>query len=230
MAPTINQTTISKTEGTYQNIIDASVTQKLKPSQKVSEKILSDMFGIGRTEARNLIERLLAQQFLVTLSARVTQVAPLTLLEIKQNFTLRKILLTELVAISEGNTDIKKLQALNKKIGKLLPIKDDQSALLLLKANKKLNLAFTYSTRYPLMYDWTQQLENTAMRIYWLYVKTTRNFPYSSGLQDALSDTIKNGDTKKIRQLSLEIIVQAEERILDAIFSNEQFYTQDLLV
>jgi DNA-binding GntR family transcriptional regulator len=160
----------------------------------------------------------------------VTQVAPLTLLEIKQNFTLRKILLTELVAMSEGNTDIKKLQALNKKIEKLLPIKDDQSALQLLKANKKLNLAFTYSTKYPLMYDWAQQLENTAMRIYWLYVKTTRNFPYSSTQQDALIDTIKNGDTKKIRQLSLEIIVQAEERILDAIFSNEQFYTQDLLV
>jgi DNA-binding GntR family transcriptional regulator len=230
MAPTINQTTILKTESTYQNIIDAIVTQKLKPSQKVSEKILSDMFGIGRTEARNLIERLLAQQFLVTLSPRVTQVAPLTLLEIKQNFTLRKILLTELVAMSEGNTDIKKLQALNKKIEKLLPIKDDQSALQLLKANKKLNLAFTYSTKYPLMYDWAQQLENTAMRIYWLHVKTTRNFPYSSKQQDALIDTIRNGDTKKIRQLSLEIIVQAEERILDAIFSNEQFYTQDLLV
>ena len=36
-------------------IMDAIVTQKLAPSQKVSENIFSEMFGISRTISRNLI-------------------------------------------------------------------------------------------------------------------------------------------------------------------------------
>jgi DNA-binding GntR family transcriptional regulator len=67
------------------------------------------MFGISRTVARNLIERLIAQQFLVSLSPRVTQVAPLTLLEIKQNFTLRKIFLPEVISLSGAKVDFDKI-------------------------------------------------------------------------------------------------------------------------
>ena len=42
----------------YEIIMDAIVTQKLAPSQKVSENILTDMFEISRTTARNIMEQL----------------------------------------------------------------------------------------------------------------------------------------------------------------------------
>jgi DNA-binding GntR family transcriptional regulator len=188
------------------------------------------MFGISRTIARNLIERLIAQQFLVSLSPRITQVAPLTLLEIKQNFTLRKIFLPEMVSLAGAKSNFEELNRLNDKIQKMLPIKDDHSALQVLKANKELNLAFCYPSGYPLLCDWARQLEDTAMRIYWLYVKTNKSFPYSSEQQDMLFEIMKSDDPKKIRKTTLDIILQSEERILNAIFSHEQFYTQDLLV
>ena len=135
----------------YEIIMEAIVTQKLLPSQKVSENILSDMFGLSRTISRNLIERLMAQQFLVSLSPRVTQVAPLTLMEIKQNFALRKILLPEIAAISGANIDFRQLNNLNDKLQNLLTAQDDQSALKFLKINKELNLTLCYPAQYPLM-------------------------------------------------------------------------------
>ncbi|WP_438862439.1 GntR family transcriptional regulator [Neptunicella sp.] len=214
----------------YEIVMDAIVTQKLTPSQKVSENILSDMFGISRTVARNLIERLIAQQFLVSLSPRVTQVAPLTLLEIKQNFTLRKILLPEVISLSGAKVDFKHINALHEKIQRSLPIKDDLSALDILKINKQLNLALCTPAGYPLVDDWARQLEDTAMRIYWLYVKTRKSFPYSSEQQSIILDVIKTDEPKKIYTVVQEMILQTEERILNAIFSHEQFYTQDLLV
>jgi len=217
-------------EAAYETVMDAIVTQKLPPSQKVSENIFSDMFGISRTVARTLIERLITKHFLVSLSPRVTQVAPLTLLEIKQNFTLRKIFIPEIVSLAGANADFQKLGRLNKKIQKLLPIKDDQSALEILKANRELNLAFCYPSGYPLLYDWARQLEDTAMRIYWLYVKTNKSFPYSSEQQNILFDVMKMDDPKKIHKTCLDVILQSEERILNAVFSHEQFYTQDLLI
>ncbi|WP_172449465.1 GntR family transcriptional regulator [Bowmanella denitrificans] len=214
----------------YNIVMDAIVTQALPPSHKVSENILSDMFGISRTIARNLIERLIAQQFLVSLSPRITQVAPLTLLEIRQNFTLRKMLLPEVISLAGAKIDIEHIRQLNKRIQGLLPVKDDQTALQLLKINKEINLAFCAPAGYPLMNDWVRQLEDTAMRIYWLYIKTRQSFPYSGDQQNSLLDLIKGDEPRAIQAQVQDMIAQTEERILNAIFSHKQFYTQDLLV
>ncbi len=218
------------TEDAYEIVMDAIVTQKLTPSQKVSENIMSDMFGISRTVARNLIERLVAQQFLVSLSPRVTQVAPLTLLEVKQNFTLRKILLPEVISLTGAKADFEEMNRLNRLIQDSLPVNDDLSALKILKANKQLNLTLCEPVGYPLMQDWARQLEDTAMRIYWLYVKTNKKFPYSSKQQGIMFDVIKADDPERTHKMIYDSIRQSEERILNAIFSHEQFYTQDLLV
>jgi DNA-binding GntR family transcriptional regulator len=78
--------------------------------------------------------------------------------------------------------------------------------------------------------DWARQLEDTAMRIYWLYVKTKKSFPYSSEQQNIILDVIKSDDPKRIQSVIQDMIIQTEERILNAIFSNKQFYTQDLVV
>ncbi|WP_417460427.1 GntR family transcriptional regulator [Kordiimonas sp.] len=211
-------------------IMDAIVTQKLAPSQKVSENIFSDMFGISRTISRNLIERLIAKQFLVSVSPRVTVVAPLTLLDIKQNFTLRKVLLPAIFALTAANVDFEKMKRINKEIEELQPIKDDEAALNLLKKNKELNLIFCENAGYPLMIDWARQLEDTAMRIYWLYLKTQKRFPYSADQQGMTIEVMKSDEPNRIRTVIHDILTQTEERILNTIFSNEQFYTQDLTV
>ena len=211
-------------------IMDAIVTQKLAPSQKVSENIFSEMFGISRTISRNLIERLIAKQFLVSVSPRVTIVAPLTLLDIKQNFTLRKVLLPAVFSLSAANVNFSRLRDLNKEIEKMQPVEDDDEALLLLKRNKELNLILCENAGYPLMIDWARQLEDTAMRIYWLYLKTQKRFPYSSDQQGMTIDVMKSDEPNRIRTVIHDILSQTEERILNTIFSNEQFYTQDLKV
>ncbi|WP_020397925.1 GntR family transcriptional regulator [Kordiimonas gwangyangensis] len=211
-------------------IMDAIVTQKLAPSQKVSENIFSDMFGISRTISRNLIERLIAKQFLVSVSPRVTIVAPLTLLDIKQNFTLRKVLLPAIFSLTAANVDFARLRELNKEIEAMQPILDDDTALALLKKNKDLNLLLCENAGYPLMMDWARQLEDTAMRIYWLYLKTQKRFPYSPDQQGMTIDVMKTDEPHRIKTVIHDILSQTEERILNTIFSNEQFYTQDLKV
>lgn len=211
-------------------IMDAIVTQKLAPSQKVSENIFSDMFGISRTISRNLIERLIAKQFLVSVSPRVTIVAPLTLLDIKQNFTLRKVLLPAIFSLTAANVDFARLRELNKEIEAMQPILDDDTALALLKKNKDLNLLLCENAGYPLMMDWARQLEDTAMRIYWQYLKTQKRFPYSPDQQGMTIDVMKTDEPHRIKTVIHDILSQTEERILNTIFSNEQFYTQDLKV
>ena len=188
------------------------------------------MFDISRTISRNLIERLVAKHFLVSVSPRVTQVAPLTLHEIKQNFTLRKMLLPELIALDTQNVDFEELHSLNDIIQSKLPIKDDQSAFEILKTNKKLNIALCEGAGYPLALDWVCQLEDMAMRIYWLYVSANKSFPYSSEQQKLIFNVVESNEISQTRQAIHDMISQTEERVLKVVFSRQQFYTQDLKI
>ena len=221
---------INDADVAYNVILDAIVTQELAPSQKVSENILSDTFGISRTIARNLIERLIARHFLVSISPRVTQVTPLTLMEVKHNFSLRKMILPNVIVMAAPNADYEILHEINEKIQSMLPVKDDHSALVVLKENRQLNLQLCSTAGYPMMYDWVKQLEDMTMRIYWLYIKIQKSFPYSSEYQHAAFDIMKNGGTSKTQKTILDMLMQTEERILNAIFGHEQFYTQDLKI
>lgn len=214
----------------YEQVMDAIVTQQLAPSQKVSENIFSDLFGISRTLSRNLIERLIAKQFLVSISPRVTLVAPLTPMEIKQNFALRKILMPPIWALAAAHVDYDKLEALHAEIRAMQPLDDDRVALQMLKRNKTLNLLVCEQASYPLMLDWAQQLEDMAMRIYWLYLKAHDRSPYSGEQQARVIQAMRSDDSISIREAVHETLAQVEDRILTSIFSSKQFSTQDLKI
>ena len=217
-----------ETQLAYGQIMDAIVTQRLAPSQKVSEKILGEMFGISRSVARTLMERLVARHFLLSQSARVTIVTPLTLAEIKENFTLRKILLPEIFAQSTRHVDFDQLLELNNKIHSMMPCTNDAAALQVLKFNKQLNLTICEKSDYPLMLDWASQLEDTVMRIYWLYLKANNSFFYSQEQVEMSINVLKRGEPAQIKRVMYDLLQQTEERLLNTIFSHKQFYTQDL--
>lgn len=212
----------------YDVIMDAIITQKLAPSQKVSENILTEMFDISRTTARNIMEQLTAQQFLVSKSQRVTRVAPLTLMDVKQNFAMRKMLQPNIFAMAAPQIDPEELAALNEAVAHKGPITDDAVALRLLKANKQFNVYVAGMIGYPLLMHWVSQLEDTTMRIYWLYVKLMRSLPYTWEHQRELVDAVRNDRSDEIREQTLKILSACEERVLKAAFMHDQLYTQDL--
>lgn len=214
----------------YELIMDAIITQTLAPSQKVSEYILADMFDISRNMARTTIEHLTAQQFLVSVSPRVTRVAPLTLFDIKQNFTLRKLLEPSVFSMAASHADYRMLDQLHDEMKDIGPVENDETALRFLKANKRSNLYLVEQARYPLLIPWISQLEDMAMRIYWLYTKLTNTFPFSPDHQRKLVEALRNDDAQEVHKQALMILNVCEERVMKAIFSHDQLNAQDLHV
>lgn len=212
----------------YEMIMDAIVTQRLEPSQKVSENILTEMFDITRTTARNIMEQLTAQQFLVSISPRITRVAPLTLLDVKQNFEMRKMLQPNIFAMAAPHMDYDKCQALNEAISHKGQIPDEETALAILKANKQFNVFVAQQVKYPLLMHWVSQLEDTTMRIYWLYIKMKGTLPFAWEHQSDLIDAMRRDHSREIRDQTHKILSKSEERVLDAIFLHDRLYKQDL--
>lgn len=221
---------VAETDEAYNIVMNAIITQRLAPSQKVSESVLNEMFGISRTASRNLMERLTAQQFLVVVSPRITRVAPLTLLEIKQNFALRRLIAPEMAALTAFKLDFDTMASLKEEIETIFPIENDEEALRALQINRQMNLVLCEKAEYPLMLHWHRQLENTAMRIYWFYVKTNKSLPFTFDQQNVIHDLAKTGDRDKIRIAVYDSLAETEDKVLNGIFSNEQFLAQDLKI
>ena len=124
--------------------------------------------------------------------------------------------------------DYKEMSKLNEAIVHKGPIDDDETALRLLKANKRFNVYVAEQVKYPLLIHWVSQLEDTTMRIYWLYVKMMRAFPYTWEHQRDLVEALRNDNAGEVHKQTLMILNSCEERVMKAIFMHDQLYTQDL--
>ena len=166
---------VSNTGGTESamrsQLMDAIICQRLAPGQKVTETGLAEMLSTSRTVARSLMEQLIVQGFLVSVSARMTRVSPLTIVSIKENFLLRRMIMPELIAMSISDVDLEALDSLNQKISSIEVNRDDDRVLELLRLNREFNLMLIEGSKYSLPKAWARLLEDMAMRIYWIYVK-----------------------------------------------------------
>jgi DNA-binding GntR family transcriptional regulator len=221
---------VTSTDEVYEIIMDAIVTQQLKPSQKVSESILAELFGVSRSLARNAIERLTAQRFLISVSPRVTLVAPLTLLDVKQNFVLRKILQPNIWSMATPFSNVDELIALNDKLITYENLIDNKSRLEALKLNKNFNVSLAKYINYPLLAHWSDQVENTSMRVYWVYMNLKGSLPFKPSQQFDLIQFAKNNRPKEIEDRVRQMLELSESMVLDAIIQNDQFYSQDLVI
>lgn len=212
----------------FDRIMDAIVTQRLAPGQKVSENILTRMFGISRTAARNAMEQMTAQQFMVSNSPRITRIAPLTLRDVKENFTIRKMMEPSILSMISPQIEEAEFRRRNDAIFHEGPIETDEDALRLLRANREFNVYIAQQTQFQLLISWVRQLEETTMRIYWIYIKLTRSMPYPWEQHKSLLELVKNNQTDEIRRHTLMMISSCEDRVLHAIFTHGKLNAHSL--
>lgn len=212
----------------FDRIMDAIVTQRLEPGQKVSENILTRMFGISRTVARNAMEQMTAQQFMVSNSPRITRIAPLTLRDVKENFTIRKMMEPSILSMISPQIEEAEFKRRNDAIFHEGPIETDEDALRILKANRNFNLYIAQQTQFQLLISWVRQLEETTMRIYWIYIKLTKSMPYPWEQHKSLLELVKNNQTDEIRRHTLMMISSCEDRVLHAIFTHGKLNAHSL--
>ncbi len=204
----------------YGRIMDAIVTQRLAPGQKVSENILTRMFDISRTAARNAMEQMTAQQFMESPSPRITRISSLTLKDVKENFMIRKMVEPSVLSMISPHIEEAEFRRRNDALLHEGPIDSDADALRLLKANRDFNIYIAQQTQFPLLISWIRQLEETTMRIYWIYIKLTKSLPYQWEQHRGLLDLVKENQTDEIRRYTIMMISSCEDRVLNAIFTH----------
>ena len=210
---------------------DAIICQRLTPGQKVTETGLAELLSTSRTMARSLMEQLIVQEFLVSVSPRMTRVSPLTIISIKENFLLRRLMLPELVAMSISSVDLSAMAKMNNKIhAKQVDRNNNDQVLKLLRLNREFNLMLIEGSKYRLPVRWARLLEDMAMRIYWIYVKQHGKLPFAASQHESQIKAMADDNPKRVESIVRKILTQNEERILNAVFSSDHFFSHDLVV
>tara|TARA_R100000365_G_C2748698_1_gene81421 strand:+ start:24240 stop:24917 length:678 start_codon:yes stop_codon:yes gene_type:complete len=215
-------------EDLQRQVKEAIICQRLAPGQKVTELVLTEMFHTTRTVARSLMEQLTVQGFLISISPRITRVSPLTVLSIKENFALRKMLIPDLASESLTFVDFSELERINREISKATFSPDNEQDILnLLHLNSAYNLVLVSGVQYPLALKWAHLLEDVAKRIYWLYVKRTGDLPFNVRGHEQI-EQLRHGDPARVKNMLSESLYQTEQRILTSIFFQEPLYAKNL--
>jgi len=169
-----------------------------------------------------------AQQFMVSNSPRITRIAPLTLRDVKENFTIRKMMEPSILSMISPQIEEAEFKRRNDAIFHEGPIETDEDALRILKANRNFNLYIAQQTQFQLLISWVRQLEETTMRIYWIYIKLTKSMPYPWEQHKSLLELVKNNQTDEIRRHTLMMISSCEDRVLHAIFTHGKLNAHSL--
>lgn len=110
------------TETIYRYLKNAIIEGELKPSQRLQEKEIAELFHVSTTPVREAFQRLFAEKYIIINARKDVIVSPTTLEEIKELFEVVRVLdaLASKKAIKRlSDKDIAKLKKMTQKLASL---------------------------------------------------------------------------------------------------------------
>lgn len=224
MSPRKQETGSTRSDGAlnaraYSEIKRGIITHRLKPSQRISETLLSDMFELGRASVRAAIARLIEDGLIVSRSTKTQIVAPLTFADIRETFALRATLEPEAARLAAGKADIAELRRLNALCMRPYRFGDAREELAFLEANRTFHMAIAEAAHSPRLTRWIGQLQDAAMRVLWVTLKVDgRPQVWSHGHDDIIA-ALEAGDDVAAAARAGEHLSKGQQTVFEVLLN-----------
>lgn len=155
-------------ERAYELIRLDILTFRLRPGEKISERLLATRYGFGMAPIRAALPLLVQEGLIEKTSERGTLIAPLTLRSVRDTYQMRYLLepqAAELAALR--GMDTAPLERL-RQVCESQPASDDDAVIHVLLANRDFNLAIADATGNALLARAIRHLQNLSLRILFL--------------------------------------------------------------
>lgn len=197
------------TDLAYETLEEAIVTLKLPPGTAISEQVLADMTGIGRTPIREAIQRLAREHLVIVLPQRGLLIAEvdvgkqLRLLETRRE--LERLICRGAAkrATPEQRTRFAQLAADFQR----LATAEDSDAFM--HADREFNELCLVAARNEFAESAMRGLHGLSRRFWFIHYKQSPDLPRMAGLHADVARAIATGDT--------EGASQALDRLIDFI-------------
>ena len=197
------------TDLAYQQIEEAIVTLRIPPGTPISEQVLSDMTGIGRTPIREAIQRLAREHLVLVLPQRGLLVSEidinkqLKLLEVRRE-------VERLICRSAARraTDVER-KTFARLAGEFVAASKRDDDVAFIRADREFNELCLAAARNEFAEGAMRLLHGLSRRFWYLHYKQAADMPEMARLHAAVGSAISKGD--------VDGAGQACDRLLDNI-------------
>ena len=201
----------------YELIEEMIISLKLKPGQKISESLLSERLGIGRTPIREALQKLayegtviIAPRSGITIS-EIDVMDQFRLIEVRRE--LERIMATR--AAQFANTEEREhFAALS---ATFLKVAEENDENLLIQTDREFNQLLASSARNKYAKLAMSVIQAQTRRFWFLYFKYFGKLSKACHLHAALASAIAKGNEAKTRQAVDNLIDYVEEYVTQTI-------------
>lgn len=208
-APALPSRAPSLTEQAYLQLEELIVTLQLAPGSPVSEAMLSDRLGIGRTPIREALQRLAREHLVVAMPQRGYLISHIDVrLQLRVLETRREVERLIASAAAKRSTDEERalFDDLAKRFDKAAQRNDAASFI---QADREFNEASLKAARNEFAAGAMQLMHGLSRRFWYMHWRQAADLPETARAHAALSRAIAGGDPAAAGQ--------ALDRLLDQI-------------
>ncbi|MER1939214.1 GntR family transcriptional regulator [Castellaniella sp. FW104-16D08] len=208
----------SLTEQAYSQIEEAIVTLKLAPGTAVSEQMLSDMTGIGRTPIREAIQRLAREHLIFILPQRGLLIPHVdTRKQLKLLKTRREV--ERLICRSAAHSaTIEERAGFARVAETFLAASKADDGLRFMRADREFNELSLIAARNEFAEGAMRLMQGLSRRFWYIHYKQTADLPEIARLHAAIAQAIADGEE------------QAAADCLDRLIDNIEEFTHATLL
>jgi GntR family transcriptional regulator, rspAB operon transcriptional repressor len=195
---------VTLNERAYELLRLEILTFRLRPGEKISERLLAARYSLGMAAVRAALPRLVQEGFVEKSAERGTMVAPLTLRGVRDLYQMRYLLEPEAAALAaqrgvEG-VHLERLDRL-RRVCETRWADENEALTRVLLANRDFNSSIAESTGNALLARTVAHLQNLSLRVLFLGTPPREAPRFWSTGPAKIRDAIVAGDAALAREL-----------------------------
>lgn len=205
------------TEMAFTRLRRAIIECEFRPGQRASETEFVHLSGIGKTPVRDAIARLVQEGLVWSIPHHGYQIAPITLKDVQDVFSMRVILEGTAAQLAAGHVDAARLKQLDKlgSAGGRGP--DDTDVDEHMRANREFHISIAEATGNSRLAEAIARFMDETERMFRLAILLRGDSSGARHHHRELVDALLAGDGAAARQITTEQLLGSERMIIEAL-------------
>lgn len=216
-APPLVGDTLSQVQRAYARIEEEIATLVLAPGQAVSENMLAERFGLGRTPVREALQQLAREGLVVILPSRGILVSEIDVRKQLRMIEARRHVECGVVAWAARRADAAQRERLRTLATEMKQAASRNDGASFLALDGEFNQLLLAAARNEYLSSCMRLMQGLARRFWFAHYRTVADVPETARLHAAIASAVAEGDEKAAREC------------LDRLLDNVESFTRATL-
>jgi DNA-binding GntR family transcriptional regulator len=208
---------LSQVQRAYARIEEEIATLVLAPGQAVSENMLAERFGLGRTPVREALQQLAREGLVVILPSRGILVSEIDVRKQLRMIEARRYVEAGLVAWAARRADALQRERLRSLAKEMKQAANHNDGTAFLALDGEFNQLLLAAARNEYLSSCMRLMQGLARRFWFAHYRTVADVPETARLHAAIASAVAEGDEKAAREC------------LDRLLDNVESFTRATL-